>query len=348
LNSFDDFLFLKGSEVQEILAGREGLVLQSVREAYVLHAQGETSLPHSTFLRFPDDSRDRIIGLPAFLGGSYSVAGMKWIASVPGNIEHGIDRASAAMILNERKTGRPRAILEASLISGHRTAASAALAARELHGREPRSVTVVGCGLIGFLTVRYLRWVWPQLEKVYLWDLSKERADYFASRLDGLPGGLDSAQVRSLDEGLAASEVTVFATTAAVPHVRSLAPCQAGSTLLHVSLRDLEARLLLENDNVVDDLDHVCRAQTSVHLAAEEAGNTNFVRASLGEILIGAAAAKKDPRALTIFSPFGLGILDLAVASLVCKVAGETNVGLRIKDFFPEPWMSPAVTLERS
>ncbi|MFY9555863.1 MAG: 2,3-diaminopropionate biosynthesis protein SbnB, partial [Blastocatellia bacterium] len=57
-------LLLKAQEVRRILAGRELEIIQKVKEAYELHARGESSLPHSVFLRFPDNERNRIIGLP--------------------------------------------------------------------------------------------------------------------------------------------------------------------------------------------------------------------------------------------------------------------------------------------
>jgi ornithine cyclodeaminase/alanine dehydrogenase-like protein (mu-crystallin family) len=42
---------------------------------------------------------------------------------------------------------------------------------------------------------------------------------------------------------------------------------------------------------------------------------------------------------LTVFSPFGLGILDLAVSSLVCELAEQQKVGTVIESFLPESWI---------
>jgi hypothetical protein len=50
----DDVLILKGDEINALLAGRESDLIETVRAAYEIHHAGSSSLPHSTFLRFPE------------------------------------------------------------------------------------------------------------------------------------------------------------------------------------------------------------------------------------------------------------------------------------------------------
>ena len=109
--------------------GRERQITELVEETYRLHGAGDSVNPPSYFLRFPDRPSDRIIALPASIGGKVRVDGLKWISSFPENVAAGIPRASAVLILNDHDTGYPFACLESSIISATRTAASAALAA---------------------------------------------------------------------------------------------------------------------------------------------------------------------------------------------------------------------------
>lgn len=338
-NQDGDIMVLRGGEVRALLANQEEAILEAVRAAYLAHGRGASSLPHSLFLRFPDDERNRIIALPAYLGDGFDVAGVKWVSSFPNNVvSQGLDRASAVVILNSPSTGRPQAILEGSVISATRTAASAALAARELHQKERPRVGLFGTGLINFEVTRFLLHVFPETEGFVVYDLDRSRAETFRRRCAETFGGLDVEVAESAEAVLSGSTLVSMATTAVRPHIDSLAACPAGTTVLHVSLRDLSAEVILSADNVVDDVDHVCRAQTSVHLAEQQVGNRDFMRCTLADVLSGAAPARRDEEGLVIFSPFGLGVLDLAVSKLVCDLAARQQYGTTIESFLPTPW----------
>src|SRR5437667_8769363 len=311
---------LRGSEVRAVLAGRELELIQVVRMAYETHGDGDSSLPHSVFLPFPGQPRDRIIALPAYLGGACPIAGIKWVSSFPENLPLGVDRASAVLILNSPQTGRPEAVIEGSVISAKRTAASAALAAQcLLSGSKVGRVGMIGCGLINFEIARFLLAVFPEAETFALFDKDEAHAKQFANKkiFDGV--GVEIA--KDVKAVLRNCPLISIATTALTPHIGELRECPRGSAILHISLRDLTPEVILSCDNVVDDLDHVCRAQTSVHLAEQLVGHRKFIRCTLADILRGRAPARNGSETFSVFSPFVLGLLDLAVGKLARDLA---------------------------
>ncbi len=336
-----DLLVISGDDVLSIVAGKEPEIVELVRTAYQTHGSGNTSLPHSSFLLFPDNPTDRIIALPAYLGGPFNSAGVKWVSSFPENINHGIDRASAILVLNSMTTGRPRAILEGSIISAKRTAASAALAAQLLQVKQSTVVGFVGCGIINFEIARFLRYTCPTVKTFLLFDLDRDRTCAFQEKCEGEFGGVEVHVISSVETILRRSTLVSFATTAATPHVQSLKACATDTVILHISLRDLSPSAILSSDNVVDDLDHVCRAQTSIHLAEQKTGNRQFVRCSFADILNGHAAPRSTDRCITIFSPFGLGILDVALGEFVLAGALAEGKGHIVPSFLPDSWSNP-------
>ncbi len=92
--------------------------------------------------------------------------------------------------------------------------------------------------------------------------------------------------------------------------------------------------MVLKTDNIVDDVDQAIRAQTSLHLAKQKVGHRDFVRATLAEVLNGSKAPRRHADDIVVFSPFGLGVLDLAVAQLVMQQAQAKRSGSRVEGFF--------------
>jgi ornithine cyclodeaminase len=334
-------LMIRSAEVAEILAGREADLIGIVRDAYIQHERGQSCVPHSTFLRFPGDRQNRIIGLPAYLGGGDPVSGMKWVASFPGNLAAGLPRASATVLLNSVRTGRLEAVVEGSLISAKRTAASAALAARLLAGEQPDGVTLVGCGVINLEVLRCLLAALPAITQVTLFDQDRDRAVELARKCAAAGFPVSVRVADDAGKAMAAHDLVCFATTALRPHT-DLSTCRPGGTVLHLSLRDVLPEAILRSHNVVDDADHVCREGTSLYLAEQATGNRDFIAASIGAILAEPMAFRRDTDRIRVFSPFGLGILDLAVARFVWHVAREKNLGLEVPDFQPGPDAEPA------
>jgi ornithine cyclodeaminase len=97
--------------------------------------------------------------------------------------------------------------------------------------------------------------------------------------------------------------------------------------------------VILSSDNVVDDVDHVARAQTSIHLAEQVAGNRHFVRCTLAEVLLGRHEPRRDTSRIVVFSPFGLGVLDLAVGQMVLELARGAGRYTAIDSFLPAHWI---------
>jgi ornithine cyclodeaminase len=335
-----ELLILKGTEVHSILKGRETEVMRAVRNAYVAHAKGDSSLPHSTFLNFPNEPRNRIIALPAFLADDFQIAGLKWIASFPANNEHGLDRASAVLILNSAGTGLPVAVLEASIISAKRTAASAALAAKVLHGRVAERVGLIGCGLINYEIARFLLAAELGVKSLLIYDLTPAHAEQFKRKCGELSPELEVEMADDVKNVLRDTQLISFATTAIKPHIMDPSAFREGSTILHVSLRDLAPEVILACDNVVDDIDHVARAQTSIHLAEQLSGNREFIRCTLAQVLMSQREFRRDEAKSVVFSPFGLGVLDLAVGQMVLDLARDGGRYTVIDSFLPEHWVN--------
>lgn len=330
------FAVVSGAQVQQALRGREKQIVEVVEATYRLHSAGRSVNPPSMFLRFPDRPSSRIIALPASIGGEERVDGVKWISSFPQNVAAGIPRASAVLILNDPGTGYPFACMEASIISATRTAASAVLAADRLSRgrRRPTRVGFVGTGLIARYIHTFLVGTGWSFDAIGVHDVSADSAAGFRCYLEqsGAPGWITVHD--SPEQLIRTSDLVVFATVAGRPHVHDLSWFAHRPLVLHVSLRDLAPEIVLACANFVDDVEHCLRAETSLHLAERLTGDRAFLTGTLEDVLAGRVTPSGHQT--VVFSPFGLGVLDLAVGKYVYdRVAGSGELHV-VDDFFHE------------
>src|SRR5688572_14847547 len=216
---------INGKTISDIIRAHRADCIDVVREAYLSHANGQSVNPDSYFLRFPEKPDCRIIALPAYLGNGFHVAGLKWIASYPGNIQRGFPRASAVLVLNSYETGYPFAVLESSIISAARTAASAVLAAYWLNGKSRRvqSLGIVGTGFIARYVYDFLIDTGWEIGDVRLYDTSAVESEKFRNTACRLERHRTVTVASEVNQLLSDSDVIVFTTVASAPHIADAA-----------------------------------------------------------------------------------------------------------------------------
>lgn len=337
------FSLITADVVTRILDAEVATARQVVERVYVQAANGEIVNPPSLFLR-PDAGRpERFIALPAALAGPSPAVGIKWIGSFPGNVDRGLPRASAVIVLNDPETGFPVACLEGAAISATRTALSAVVGAEALAGRrESGRLAVIGAGVISLRTIEMLLASGWSLRQLAVFDLRVEKAARFiqaAGRAGARfaaeePGaGATGRVVRTAGEAVAGADLVLIATTATTPWLDDPALTQPGVTVLHLSLRDITPDTMAGCAHVVDDPTHAAREGTSLELAIREAGLAAEAVRPIGALLSGAAPAR-DPGRSAIYSPFGLGSLDVALAHFVLERARAEGLLIEVPGFF--------------
>ncbi|MUK29129.1 2,3-diaminopropionate biosynthesis protein SbnB [Aliivibrio fischeri] len=305
-------------------------MITTVEKVYAQFKVGDTVCPDSYFLRFPTAPNNRIIALPASIESGDKVSGIKWIASYPDNVSDGLDRASATIILNSKSTGYPIACLEGSLISAYRTACCAVVGAKYLHdGKKIESLAIVGAGLIASTTIKVLQNLNWEIKKIKIIDLSIDRAEHLKSKVlnSNVEVSTDISDIKN-------SDMILFTTSAIEPYVHDVKLFEHNPTVIHLSLRDLSTSIIKASQNFSDNEDHAIKAKTSLHLTEIEEGNRKFMNGDIVDLIN--KTIKPDFNKTRIFSPFGMGILDISIGY---KLYQDSSIESdEIDNFFPEPY----------
>lgn len=165
----------------------EDLLLTLNRGDYIMGGSNHNS--HGTQISFPDhpkfegmpanaDDR-RFMAMPAYLGGNYQMAGMKWYGSNVQNKEKGLPRSILMMMLNDKDTGAPLAMMSANLVSSYRTGAIPGVGAKYLAKKEAKVVSIIGPGVMGKTSLQAFVSVCPKLDTLKVKGRGKRSMDSF-------------------------------------------------------------------------------------------------------------------------------------------------------------------------
>ena len=319
--------------IKNIADINEQKIYNEIKHIYNLHYLKKTTCPLSHFLWISEEDSYRIIALPAAIHESSQIAGIKWIASRPQNVLKGINRASAIIILNDYETGYPVACMEGSVISALRTAYSAFLALDYIkNGRKLKRLGIIGNGYIA-KTFCYLslarKYNW---DSIYLFDIDLQRANSFKKEISDFFPSTKIIVKKALEPLIQQSEVLLLTTTTKEPYISQTNWLKHNPIILNLSLRDLSPDIILNSNNVVDDIDHILCANTSIHMTNKKYGNIKFINGTLAQLMNKEFTISNDRT--TVFSPMGMGILDVGIAHLIYKQALEGDQQIEITNFF--------------
>lgn len=290
----------------------------------------EFAQPVKPYLRYKDPV-NRIIAMPAYVGGEFAVAGIKWIASFPGNTDRNLPRAHAVVVLNDADTGIPRAVINTALVSGIRTAAVSGAVIRnylDLRAESGRRYNfgIIGLGPIGRLHLEMILAAFPEaVDRVFVYDLRAER-------LHDLPEALRS-KVTVCDDWQSVFRQSDIFMTCTVSNTRYIneRPLQP-SLHLNVSLRDYDKTFFGYADCVVvDNWEEVCRENTDIEMAHQQLGLQEEDVLTIIDVLCH-DALKPFRDKVIMFNPMGMAVFDMAVGQHYYERAIERKLGVVLED----------------
>jgi ornithine cyclodeaminase/alanine dehydrogenase len=299
------------------------MALAAVETAFAAHGRGESLMPPKVYLPLEHYGGD-FRAMPAYLSGT---AGIKWVNCHPENpSKHGQPSVMALFILSDPMSGAPRAVMDATLLTAHRTGAAAGLATKYL-ARDPATLGVIGCGAQARYVVAAHRAVHPGIE-LRAADLSRKSAEKLAGEFDGAAVSIEDA---------AGCDVVCTITPSRAPlvkrswirdgaHINAIGADAPGK-------QELDPQILRDGVVFVDEM-HQATASGELNVPIRDGlYHADDVYASLGEVVAGRIPKKRDS-IVTVFDSTGLAIQDLALAQAIYEAAQSAGVGTDI-DLIP-------------
>jgi N-[(2S)-2-amino-2-carboxyethyl]-L-glutamate dehydrogenase len=333
------FLYLSQEDVVAAGGLNMAAVVEVIERAFAVKATGGVFMPPKVMITWSDEpgteeKHGRIMAMPAYVGGSFDVAGLKWIPSVPDNpARRGLPRANALVLLSDRETGLPLAVMDGTVVSAMRTGAVTGVAVRHLANPGDAVACLLGAGVLANTQLDALRVVMPALAEVRVFDPDTARSRAFCERRSA-ETGLDVRPAATAEEAVRGAQVVVPATMAVEPTFEPEWLAEGTTVVLVSSLDGPESLHGVTDLLVVDDWEHESThdgryAERLVRAGLVDAGGSQAVE--LSDVVAGRHPGRTDARQRVVVSPVGLAMDDVSTAKYVLDNARARGLGTTLR-----------------
>lgn len=363
-----DFIYL--SEQDMIRAGVTDMLacVNTMEEMFGLLYSGDYRMAgpnndsHGAMVVFPKDSpfpnmpkptADRhMMAMPAYLGGSFCTAGVKWYGSNIANREKGLPRSILMFTLNDPDTGAPLAHMSANLLSAYRTGAIPGVGARHLARKDSKVVGLLGPGVMGKTTLAAFIAVCPQIDTLKIKGRGeKSLNDFIGWVKDTYPQVTTITVVDSLEEVVRDSDLVTYCSSGETgdpsnyPIVKRewVKPgcfmAMPASCSLDEGMERADVRKVLDNTGLYEawfeELPkpaHHCVPVIGVRFMDMIAEGTMQPEEleDIGKIVAGDAQGRRNDEEIIIMSVGGMPVEDVAWGTVVYRNAVEKGIGVKL------------------
>jgi ornithine cyclodeaminase len=302
--------------------------IEACEGAFLAYSEGRAATPAVIHVGVPERQGEVHVKAGYLHGGRHFA--LKVAGGFPTNAALGLPTSDGMVVVFDAETGAPAAILiDHGFLTDLRTGAAGGVAARHLAPASVRTVAVIGTGVQVRYQLEALALVRPGFTTVRVWGRNPEHAGRCVAELrarPGLPAGCTYLVAPSAREAVLGADVVVTCTASREPLVRAewLEP-GAHVTALgsdEPGKQELAPEVLARADVLAVDSRAQCARLGELHHALVTGLVDEAKVAELGEIVAGKRPGRGSASQLTVCDLTGVGVQDVAAASLVVERAG--------------------------
>jgi len=304
--------------------------IEIVEEAHKMYGRGTVSNPSklTMFLDIFGKPRIAYVAQPAYIE-SINRAGVKWSAINHDNPKKGYPSIIQFIILNDGETMRPLAVMEGQWITGIRTAASAAVGIKYLGKKDASNLASIGAGYQSTFQLRAINEV-IKIDNVFINDIQREKSERFAKEMSN-ELGLNVESVDTVEDAIKKSDIICLITSAAEPIMKY--DWLSKGTLVCAQAIDSQCDFVTVKQAdkiVVDHLDQTMVMGETTQWMVKGYIKYRDIYAEIGEIVSGKKPGREEHDEIILYTPIGMGVLDVATAHWVYENAQKKRLGVTL------------------
>ena len=362
-----DFLYL--NEEDMIAAGVQDMkgCVEAMEEMFKLMKVGDYRMggangnSHGSMVMFPEkspfpempvDGPDRrFMAMPAYLGGKFDMAGVKWYGSNCENKEKGLPRSILMLTLNDKDTGAPVAYMSANILSAYRTGAVPGVGFKYFAREDAKTLAIIGPGVMSKTALAAVMAVRPGIETVKVKGRGKASLDKFIERAKKEYPQLDIYAVETIEEAVRDADIVSAATSSPTGDPAEY-PYIAEEWIKPGAIIESTAALRFDEDFLINRArtvtDNIMLYEAWEEEMKPNAYNTIPIPAvkvedliaegkmkkeqidDLGDVLLGNIPVHRKEDEIVIYSVGGMPTEDVAWGTMVYRNALEKGIGTKL------------------
>jgi len=324
-------MIITKNDVAEVLT--PAVANKAIEKAFRAYGLGQADMPEKSYLYF---KKGDLRSMPAYIHGQgFDIAGIKSVNVHPENSRHGLPTVMAVIILTDPQTGFPLAVLDGTYLTGMRTGAAGALAAKLLSRKDSKIAGFVGCG-VQARTQLTCAMEARRLKTIKVWRFrSDDKGAQDFCRWAQRTCGLETIISPDIDEVTTNVDILFTTTPSRRPLVNEVSP---GTHISAIGAdakgkQEVNPKILKQAKVVIDDWTQALHSgELNVPFRKKQLAKKD-VYAELGEIVAGKKAGRTSEEEITLFDSTGLAIQDVSCAYTVYEELKNRADIKRIKLF---------------
>lgn len=314
-------IFLGKEEVEKLVDPNE--IMDQIEEAYRIFGADAYYMPPRPVIEHENKT---LIYMPCF---TEDIIGTKMLTIFPENAKLGLPSLDGLVILNDRTTGAPLAIMDGQAVTAWRTGAVGGVGIRHLSRKDARTVGIVGAGAQGFHQAVYACAA-RNIETVYIWNHSDRDLTDFMARLKKTIAdpAVEVVQCKTVEELVKASDIICTATPSEEPVLPNDRELLEGKCIIAIGsytpqMREIPDVIWDLVDNVYIELPYACEESGDLSQPLAEGRLTMDRVVLMDKFLASGADEDEIARKTTYFKSVGMGLFDVCVAQKLLEKAKE-------------------------
>lgn len=313
-------LILRGADVRRLLSTAQ--CIAAVEEAFRLYGEANVPKPGVLATHVAGGGFHVKAGAMPFGGRLYYAA--KVNANFPDNRDrHRLPTIQGAVLLFDAECGAPLAVMDSTEITGLRTGAATAVAAKYLARPNSRTLAILGCGAQARYQAAAIQAVLP-INRIFAYDINETQTQSFLAAMQAA-SDITVQAAAGIGEATLHSDVIVTCTTARSPflmreHVRP-GTFVAAVGADNEDKRELDLHLLAAARVIPDVLSQAAQIGELHHALCTGSLAMGTIAGDLGDVVTGRQPARTSEGEIIIFDSTGMALQDVSAACAVYQHA---------------------------